>query len=119
MLKVVAPQWSDCYTCAVRDPQSKDFIHSSAFLHGLMARQLRLAILCAAAFLIFLLGLPVCNFFLPEVMSQKVFGFPLNWLFLGILFFPLVWTISFIFIRRSMALERTEVDNAKREAARL
>jgi len=36
---------------------------------------------------------------------------------LGVLFFPLVWIISYVFIRRSIALEKTEVDEVNRRDA--
>lgn len=84
-------------------------IHSEEFLHTLMRRQLRLSVACAAAFLIALLGLPLVNYFLPELMATRVFGFTLTWLILGVLFFPLVWVIAWIFIKRSIALEEAEV----------
>ncbi len=83
-------------------------IHSEAFLQSLMRKQLRLSIACAAAFLVALLGLPAANFFWPEFMSQRVFGFTLSWLILGIGFFPAVWVIAFVFIRRSLQLEEQE-----------
>lgn len=90
-------------------PDSNDLdIHSEAFLHRLMRRQLRLSIACAATFLVALLGLPLLNYFAPELMSTRIAGFTLSWLLLGVLFFPLVWVISFYFIRRSIALERAE-----------
>ena len=62
--------------------------------------------MCAAAFLVALLGLPLANYFWPEFMAQRIFGFTLTWLLLGIGFFPLVWLIAWIFIRRSIALEK-------------
>ena len=83
-------------------------IHSEAFLHRLMKRQLRLSIGCAAAFLVALLGLPLVNYFFPELMAKRVFGFTLSWFILGVLFFPLVWAIAWVFIRRSIALEEAE-----------
>jgi len=46
--------------------------HSETFLHSLMRRQLRLSISCAAAFLIVLLGLPMANYFFPEVMARRL-----------------------------------------------
>jgi uncharacterized membrane protein (DUF485 family) len=85
-------------------PEKTD-IHSEAFLHSLMRKQLRLSVACAAAFLIALLGLPLANYFWPEFMATRVFGFTLTWLLLGIGFFPLVWAIAWIFVKRSMALE--------------
>ena len=60
-----------------------------------------------------LLGLPLLNYFLPEIMARRVFGFTLSWLILGVLFFPFVWVISYIFIKRSIALEEDEVIQAK------
>jgi uncharacterized membrane protein (DUF485 family) len=90
-------------------PEKPD-IHSEYFLHSLMRRQLRLSILCAAAFLVGLLGLPLANYFLPELMAVRIFGFTLTWLILGLAFFPAVWLIAWIFIRRSIALEEREVE---------
>ena len=91
-------------------PPEKTDMHSEAFLHSLMRRQLRLSIGCAASFLVALLGLPLANYFFPEFMAKRVFGFTLSWLILGILFVPLVWIISYLFIRRSIALEENEVN---------
>ena len=86
----------------------KPDIHSDAFLRALMRKQLKLSTACAAAFLIVLLGLPAANFLLPELMATRVFGFTLTWLILGVSFFPAVWLIAFVFIRRSLALEEEE-----------
>ncbi len=96
------------------DPSSEpcDFMHSEAFLHGLMRRQLRLSLGCASAFLLVLVGLPLANYAAPEFMSQPVGGFTLTWLVLGVLVFPFVWIIARVFITRSMALEEAEVELA-------
>ena len=83
-------------------------MHSEEFLHLLMRRQLRLSITCAATFLIALLGLPLANYFFPDVMATRVFGFTLTWFILGVLFFPFVWIIAWLFIKRSIALEEDE-----------
>jgi uncharacterized membrane protein (DUF485 family) len=74
-----------------------------------MRRQLKLSIACAAAFLVVLLGLPLANYFAPQLMATRVFGFTLAWFVLGVLFFPAVWAISWFFIRRSIWLEDDEV----------
>jgi len=58
--------------------------------------------------LVALLALPLLNYFLPELMAARVFGFTLAWFVLGVLFFPLVWLISWVFIRKSIALEEAE-----------
>ncbi len=100
------------------EPKPTDYIHSESFLHTLMRRQLRLSVACAAAFLIALLGMPLLNYFFPEAMAVRVGGFTLTWLLLGVLFFPFVWIISFLFIRRSIALEDAEVAEAKAESGK-
>lgn len=87
-------------------------MHSEEFLHSLMQKQLKLSITCAATFIVALLGLPLLNYFLPELMATRMFGFTLTWLILGILFFPYVWVISYYFIRRSIELEEQEVAEA-------
>ena len=87
-------------------------IHTDEFLFSLMKKQLQLSISCAVAFLVVLLGLPLANYFLPELMNSDVFGFTLSWFVLGILLFPFVWVISFVFIKKSIALEEQEVKEA-------
>jgi uncharacterized membrane protein (DUF485 family) len=104
---------------AERAPASSQIdIHSEQFLHSLMRRQLRLSMACAATFVVALLGLPLANYFLPELMSKRILGFTLTWLILGVLFFPYVWIISFAFIKRSIALEDAEVRGVESEKVR-
>lgn len=91
------------------DPSPKLDPHSEAFLHSLMRKQLKLSIACALAFLLVLLGLPLANYFAPDLMAKRIFGFTLTWFVLGIGFFPAVWVISFYFIRRSIELEEQEM----------
>ena len=93
-------------------------IHSEAFLHRLMRRQLVLSILCASAFLVALVGLPLLNYLTPELMAHRVAGFTLSWLVLGVLFFPFVWAIAWVFIRRSIRLETQEVDEVRGASSR-
>lgn len=84
-----------------------------------MRKQLRLSVGCALAFLTVLLGLPLANYYFPEILARPVFGFTLTWFLLGIGFFPAVWAIAWVFIRRSMAMEELEVreiQNHRRDA---
>lgn len=94
-----------------------DAVHSEAFLHTLMRRQLKLSILCAAAFLGMLLGVPLANYFLPGLMATRVGGFTLSWLLVGVLSFPAVWVISWYFIRRSIWLENDEAEQVRKGRA--
>ena len=96
-------------------PPPPDEVHGETFLHTLMSRQLKLSVACAATFLVVLLGMPLANYFAPQFMATRVAGFTLSWLIVGVLFFPYVWIISWLFIRRSIALEQEEVKSVKRE----
>lgn len=78
----------------------------------MMQSQLRLSIACAATFVVVLLGLPLANYFLPELMATRIAGFTVTWLILGVLFFPFVWVIAWYFIKRSIALEEAETRRA-------
>ncbi|HWA08222.1 MAG TPA: DUF485 domain-containing protein [Opitutaceae bacterium] len=95
-------------------PSPEDVVHSETFLRSLMRRQLSLSITCAVTFLVVLLGLPLLNYFETDLMATRVAGFTLTWLILGVLFFPFVWIISWLFIKRSIALEQDEVNSVKR-----
>lgn len=99
-------------------PEHKDFIHSEEFLQRLMRRQLRLSIACGAAFMVVLFGLPLVNYYAPELMATRVGGFTLTWLILGVLMFPFVWLISGIFIKRSLRMEAEEAALAVAENRR-
>lgn len=96
----------------MENPVPDDFIHSEAFLRRLMRRQLGLSIACGATFGVVLFAMPLLNYFLPDLMATRVGGFTLTWLILGVLFFPFVWVISYLFIRRSLAMEKEEADIA-------
>ena len=95
-------------------PSREDVVHSESFLRSLMRRQLALSISCAATFMVALLGLPLLNYFAPQLMATRIAGFTLSWLVVGVLFFPFVWVISFVFIKRSIALEDDEVAQVAR-----
>jgi len=78
-----------------------------------MRRQLRLSVAAASTFLLALMGMPLLNYFMPEIMSTRIAGFTLSWLVLGVLFFPFVWVIAWVFIRRSISLEEAEVNEVR------
>ena len=81
-----------------------------------MRDQLKLSIACAVLFVTALIALPLLNYYQPEFMAQRIAGFTLSWLILGVLFFPFVWIISYIFIKRSIALEEAEAAAAQDSA---
>ncbi len=99
-------------------PEKLD-IHSDSFLRTLMRRQLKLSIICGTTFMLALFGLPLANYFFPEAMATRFFGFTLTWFILGVAFFPFVWIISYIFIKRSIVLEESEVKEVGNESEKV
>ncbi len=92
---------------AQRHPRSGQVILA---LTGVLQTIPSLALL---AFLIALIGMPLLNYFVPALMATRVAGFTLSWLILGVLFFPFVWILAWVFIRRSIALEEEEVEQVR------
>jgi len=73
--------------------------------HEVMRRQGSLSIRIAAVFLLILFGLPLVNNFKPDLANTPVLGFTATWLFLGVLFYPLTWLLSWMFIKQSDRIE--------------
>ena len=71
----------------------------------LMGRQAALSIRVAAVFMVIVLGVPLFNYFAPEIAATPVAGFTLTWLILGLLFFPITWGLSFYFVNKSDKIE--------------
>lgn len=76
-----------------------------ALLGRVMRRQVRLSLGVASVFLGIVFLLPIFNLYFPELAATKVGGFTLTWLVLGVLFYPITWALSAMFIRQSNALE--------------
>ena len=76
-----------------------------SLLHIVMARQAALSLKVALVFVAILIGLPLLNKFAPELASRPIFGFSLTWLVLGVLFYPITWGLSRVFIDSSNKIE--------------
>jgi uncharacterized membrane protein (DUF485 family) len=73
--------------------------------HLVMRRQASLSLRVALVFVILIFGLPLVNYFLPDLANAKVLGFTATWFFLGLLFFPITWLLSAYFVKTSDRLE--------------
>lgn len=80
-----------------------------------MRRQMALSLKIAAIFLVMLFGLPLINYFLPELANTPVLGFTATWLFLAVLFYPITWLLSWWFIRQSNDIEADIAANLRHE----
>ncbi len=72
--------------------------YGAVFLNDLIRRQRALSVSVAVTFLIIILSLPLLNFWLRDLVSFELFGFPVSWLFLAILIYPLIWLLAFYFV---------------------
>ncbi len=79
--------------------------HQRRLAQSVMRQQLALSIKVASIFLIMLFGLPLVNRFMPELANRPIWGFTASWLFIGVLFYPITWVLSWIFIRESDRIE--------------
>jgi len=73
--------------------------------HAVMRRQAALSLRVASVFLLMLFGLPLVNYYLPDLAATPVLGFTATWLFLGVLFYPITWLLSWHFVRESDRIE--------------
>ena len=73
--------------------------------HLVMRRQAALSMRVAFVFVILIFGLPLVNYFAPDLANREVMGFTATWLLIGILFFPITWLLSAYFIQTSDQIE--------------
>ena len=78
---------------------------AESLMHRVMWRQARLSLAVAAVFIALLVFIPLFNLVAPALAATSVAGFPLTWLLLGVLFYPITWILSAFFVKRSDALE--------------
>lgn len=94
-----------------RDLRELTEADQSRLARAVMRKQARLSLRVAAMFLILILGLPILNAALPELMNESWFGgFTPTWLFLGVLFYPITIGLSFYFVGASDQIEADCVD---------
>ncbi len=87
------------------EDDANDPSHQRRLAQAVMRRQLTLSLRVAAVFVVILLGLPLVNYFIPGLANLRMGGFTLTWLFLAVLFYPVTWILSWVFIRRSDEIE--------------
>lgn len=89
--------------------------HQRRLAQAVMRRQLSLSMKIATIFMVMLLGLPLINYFLPSLANTSIFGFTLTWLFLAVLFYPITWLLSWLFIRQSNDIEAEIAESMRRD----
>ena len=87
------------------DPQEVEALEHAHIAQAMMRKQAALSLQVGAIFLVMILGLPLFNFYFPEIANRPIFGFTLTWFLLGVCFFPLTWLLSAYFVRNSDKIE--------------
>jgi len=87
----------------------------AALARVLMRRQAALSLRVGVIFLALVLGLPLLTYWRPDWSQTPVFGFPLSWFLLGLLFYPISWALSAYFVKQSERLEEEGVEYVRKE----
>ncbi len=93
--------------------------HARRIVQSVMKRQLSLSLWISAVFVVLLFAVPMINKLAPELANTPVFGFTASWLFLAVLFYPITWILSYIFINRSDKIEAEIAVSLDRELTQL
>ncbi|AYF97731.1 DUF485 domain-containing protein [Protaetiibacter intestinalis] len=71
------------------------------YIRSLIRSQLRLAIVCAVAFIVVLVAVPLVFVLVPGLDAASVGGVPVSWIVLGAGLFPVLIAIAALFVRTS------------------
>lgn len=85
------------------------------YIRSLIRSQLRAAIVCAAAFIVVLVGVPLVFTLVPGLDAARVAGIPVSWIVLGAGLFPVLIAIAAIYVRtasRNESRYRSLADDA-------
>ncbi|MGY1718614.1 MULTISPECIES: hypothetical protein [unclassified Blastococcus] len=77
------------------------------YVTSLLRSQLRLALLTMAALAVFVGGIPLVFWLVPDLAAVEVLAVPLPWFLLGFAVYPFLFVVGWLYVR---AAERTERD---------
>ena len=115
--RVTAPEATTSLADARVGPIDIDI--GTVYVRSLVRSQLRLAIACAAGFVVLLVGFAASFVLLPDLGSLLVLGVPVSWLMLGFGVYPLVIGTAVIYVRAARRNETGYLalsDSARRES---
>ncbi len=88
----------------------EDTVLGTVLMGSLLRAQLRLAALTLAPLIALALGLPLVFHLAPALADVRLAGFPVAWLVLGVLIYPMLWVLGWSFVRRAERHEREFAD---------
>lgn len=85
------------------------------YIRSLIRSQLRAAIVCATAFIVVLIAVPLVFTLVPGLDAARVAGIPVSWIVLGAGLFPVLIAIAGLYVRtasRNESRYRSLADDA-------
>ena len=84
------------------------------FMSSLLRSQLRLALLALTAVVVFVGGIPLVFWLLPDLSTVEVLAVPLPWLLLAFAVYPFLFGIGWLYVRAAERNERNFTDVLER-----
>lgn len=78
----------------------------AVYMRSLLREQLRLALRVLGVLALTVGTLPLAFHLLPHLAAQRVWGVPVPWLLLGVLVYPWLILLGWVYVRRAEANER-------------
>ena len=72
---------------------------AALYVRTLIRSQRRLAIVCASAFIVILVAVPLLFTLVPELDEADIGGIPVSWIVLGAGLFPVLIAIAALYVR--------------------
>jgi hypothetical protein len=84
------------------------------YMSSLLRAQLRLATRVTVMLLVLIAGLPLAYLLFPSLERTRVLGMPLAWLILGLLVYPLLVLLGWLYVRGAERNEQDFADTVER-----
>lgn len=112
-VRVTAPRRDETTTRPIAVATGSD--PGALYIRSLIRSQLRLAVVCALAFIAVLVAVPLVFALVPGLDAATVAGVPVSWIVLGAGLFPVLITIAALYVHtagRNEARYRSLADDA-------
>ena len=96
-VRVTAPRRDDTERRPFPGPAPGDT--AALYVRTLIRSQRRLAIVCAVAFIVILVAVPLVFVLVPSLDDANIGGVPVSWIVLGAGLFPVLITIAALYVR--------------------
>ncbi len=96
-VRVTAPRHDDDTSRVIAGATGAD--PGAFYIRSLIRSQLRVAVVCAAAFIVVLVGVPLVFTLVPGLDAVRVAGVPVSWIVLGAGLFPVLIAIAALYVR--------------------